>query len=248
MSHSGGGSDDGVQYQREQEDARQARIRQGMAQIDELFNGRDVTTRTPRGVALNPNATGINDGTYYDAAGTGYTVKNGYGNQGGNLRWSGKRNTGHVQTNANGQWTDLPTQLYSGVDEQTTHEGGFGDDFFNQRAKAYQDFAMPQVENQYDDQRKALTFALARGGNLGSSLASNKSAELGKDYGLQRQAVIDKGQDYVNQGKADLASQKANAVSLLQASADPDAAIARAKQGGSYTLGANWGGSGKVGG
>lgn len=107
---------------------------------------------------------------------------------------------------------------------------GYSDEFFNHRARAYQDFALPQVQSQYADQQKALTFALARGGNIQSSLANDKNAELDKDFTLQKQAVIDTGRDYANQGRADLASQKASAVSLLQATADPDAAYNVAQQ------------------
>jgi hypothetical protein len=227
MNSGGGGGDDGVDYQRQQEEARQARIREGMARINELFNGKQTTTYAPTGPAMNPNERGISNGTYYDAAGKNYDLANG---NAGNLRWAGTRAPGvqgpggRVQTNANGQWSDLPTELYGAANSTTTTEGGFGDDFFNKRAQAYQDYAMPQVEDQYKDQQKALTYALARGGNLGSSLASNKTAELDKDYGLQRQGVIDQGQNYVNQGKTEMATQKANAISLLQASADPDAA------------------------
>jgi hypothetical protein len=218
----GGGGNDGVEYQREQEEARQARIRDGMSRINAIFDGTDVIH--PTGQALNPNVSGIGNGRYYDASGKAYDLQNG---NHGNLRWGGvkRANIGvpgaRVQTAINGQWQDLPTQLYSGY--TTTREGGFGDDYFNNRAKAYTEYALPQLQDQYQDQQKALAFALSRGGNLGSSVAASKTAELDKDYSLQQQNVYDKGQDYVNQGKADLNTQKQNLVSMLQASADPDA-------------------------
>lgn len=100
----------------------------------------------------------------------------------------------------------------------------FGDDFYNQRNTAYQDYAMPQIDDQYVDQRGQLTYALARGGNLGSSLAAQRSAKLAKDVALNRQNVIDTGLDYANKARSDVATQKSNAVSLLQATADPAAA------------------------
>jgi len=217
MSGGGGGGDDGVDYQREQEQARQARIRDGMARIDELFNGRDVVTNTAQKVAFDPYW-GTASGTYYDAEGTPimFDRHNQKREKRGGI--SVKTPKGKIMT---------PTELYT-VDPRTTsvttHVGGFGDDFFNKRATAYQDFALPQVQQQYGEQQKALTFALARGGNIQSSLASDKNAELDKDFALQKQAVYDTGQDYVNQGKSDLAAQKASAVSMLQATADPDAA------------------------
>jgi hypothetical protein len=250
----GGGGSDAVDYQRQQEEARQARIRQGMQQIDEMFNGKQVTTTTPTGAAINPNATGIGNGTYYDANGTAYTLNNG---NSGNLRWAGTSapgvqgpggrvqyrvapgqtyieagNTRHggeaadptpTKKYKDAVWADLPDQLYSGVDSKTTTEGGYGEDYYQKRATAYNDFALPQLQEQYKDQQKALTYALARGGNLGSSLASQKSGALDKDYALQQQSVYDTGQDYANKARSDVATNKQNLVQLLQASADPDA-------------------------
>jgi hypothetical protein len=222
----GGGGSDAVDYQRQQEQERQARIRSGMTRIDEIFDGKKTTTRTPTGVAINPNVSGIGSGTYYGPDGAVYNLNNG---NSGNLRWAGTSAPGvagpggRVQTNISGAWQDLPTQLYSGVDEKTTTEGGFGDDFYNARAKAYNDYALPQLQDQYTDQKKQLTYALARGGNLGSSLSASKNATLGKDYALQQQNVYDTGQDYANKARSDVAAQKQNMVSLLQASADPDA-------------------------
>jgi len=223
----GGGGSDAVDYQRQQEQERQARIRTGMTRIDEIFDGKKTTTRTPTGAAINANAQGgIGNGTYYDASGQAYNLQNG---NSGNLRWAGTsapgvyQPGGRVQTNVNGAWQDLPTQLYTGVDEKTTTEGGFGDDFYNARATAYNDFALPQLQDQYTDQKKQLTYALARGGNLGSSLSASKNATLGKDYALQQQNVRDTGQDYANKARSDVAAQRQNMVSLLQASADPDA-------------------------
>lgn len=102
--------------------------------------------------------------------------------------------------------------------------GKFNDDFYDQRNKAYTDFATPQLEDQYSTQRDGLTFALARGGNLASSLSADKRSDLAKDFSLQKQNVLDQGLDYANQGRADVQQQKTSLVSLLQASADPDAA------------------------
>jgi hypothetical protein len=192
---------------------------------DTLYTGKGGT-----GTAIKTGTGNIPNGRLYDANGRSYDLSHGAQL---NSRWSGTAGpyvspeAARMQYNNNGAWSDLPTELYTG--QTMAHQGGFDDAVFQKRAQAYQDYAMPQVEDQYKQQQKALTFALARGGNLGSSLASNKSAELDKDYGLQRQNVIDTGQDYVNQGKADLATQKANAVTLLNATADPDAAYSVAQ-------------------
>lgn len=217
MSGGGGGGDDGVDYQREQEQARQARIRDGMARIDELFNGHDVTTNSAQRVT--PHARwGMTPGTYFDDSGQQIMFDSKNQSRARNGAFSVKTPKGKIA---------LPANLYATdprLTAVTSHVGGFGDEFFDKRAKAYQDFALPQVQQQYGDQQKALTFALARGGNLQSSLSSDKNAELDKDFSLQKQAVYDTGRDYANQGRSDMAAQKASAVSMLQASADPDAA------------------------
>lgn len=101
--------------------------------------------------------------------------------------------------------------------------GGFNDAYYQKRSKAYKDFALPQLQDQFNDQQKSLTYALSRGGNLGSSVGAAKNADLAKDFALQKQAVNDTGQDYANKARADVADQKQNLISLLQASADPDA-------------------------
>lgn len=186
---------------------------------DVLYTGKGGT-----GTAINPSVGGIGNGRYYDATGRMYELAN--GNQ-GNLRWTGTAGPGvgpeaaRVQYNNGGTWQNLPDQLYTGATME--HQGGFDDSFYNKRATAYNEFALPQLQDQYEDQRKALTYALARGGNLGSSLSAAKKAALDKDYALQQQNVYDTGQDYANKARADVAAQKQNMVSLLQASADPDA-------------------------
>lgn len=101
----------------------------------------------------------------------------------------------------------------------------FNDKFYDQRKTAYIDFATPQLEKQLQDQTDNLAYALARTGNLNSSMGIGRWSDLNTDYGLQQQAMIDRGMDYANQAKADVATQKSNLVSLLQASADPDAAV-----------------------
>lgn len=222
MSGGGGGGDDGVDYQREQEEARQARIRDGMTRIDQLFNGWTETGPVTASKLPWDTYNGVPQGEWFDANGNPITVNN--------SRY--KKKTGLMMQTAQQGW--IPVQdLYTSnpiASQKVTQHAGFDDAVFNKRAQAYQDFALPQVQQQYGDQQKALTFALARGGNLQSSLSSDKNAELDKDYALQKQAVYDTGQDYVNQGKADLATQKASAVSMLQATADPDASYNVAQQ------------------
>lgn len=104
----------------------------------------------------------------------------------------------------------------------------FDDGFFNRRAQAYDDYALPQVEDQHSSALGTLTAALARSGMLQSSVAADKSARLAKDYSLQRQGVVDQGLAVANDARHDVENSRAALVSDLYATADPAAAAASA--------------------
>jgi hypothetical protein len=101
---------------------------------------------------------------------------------------------------------------------------GFDDNFYNQRAKAYTDYANPQLEDQYAEAKKALVYALSRSGNLGSSVAADRNADLLKSYNANKQAIEQKGLSYANQLKSDVNSNRSNLVNELNNTANPSAA------------------------
>lgn len=99
--------------------------------------------------------------------------------------------------------------------------GAFDDNYYNTRASAYNDFANPQLEEQYNNQKKALTYALSRGGLLSSSTAAQKSAALQEEYERNKQLVASKGQEYGTNARRDVASSRANLLSILSSTEDP---------------------------
>lgn len=107
----------------------------------------------------------------------------------------------------------------------------FDDSFFDRRRDAYVAYAMPQVEDQYNDALSTLTAALARSGYgmLQSSVAADKSGNLRRDYSLQRQNVIDQGIDQATQARRDIENSRSALVTDLYATADPAAAAAGAQ-------------------
>lgn len=109
------------------------------------------------------------------------------------------------------------TPLFSG----TTTTGGFGDDFYNQRATDYVNYAEPQLDDQYSAAVKKLTFALAQAGRLNSSTRGTQFADLQKQYDLAKTGIVQKGQDYANQARSAVDSARANLVSLNASLADP---------------------------
>lgn len=100
----------------------------------------------------------------------------------------------------------------------------FNDDFYNQRAQAYTNYAMPQLDQQYDDTYRNLQFALARQGIGQSSEGNNRYGRLSQDYGIQRQGVIDKSMDASADARRGVEDARAGLVMDLQNTANPTAA------------------------
>ena len=100
----------------------------------------------------------------------------------------------------------------------------FDDDFFNKRTTAYVDYAMPQLDEQKAKALEALTYALARGPGVNSSVGAAKMADLEKQFIRQKQAIEGQGLQYANDARGDVERNRADLVSQLTASADPTAA------------------------
>lgn len=101
----------------------------------------------------------------------------------------------------------------------------FNDDFYKGRSKAYLDYAKPQVDDQYADARKQLTFALDRSGMLDSTGRTQKEAELRKQYDNANRTVSDKALDYENTARNNVESSRSNLISMLTSTGDQRGAI-----------------------
>lgn len=114
----------------------------------------------------------------------------------------------------------------------STFDGEFTPDFYNQRQQAYLDYANPQLDKQYSDAQKQLTFSLARGGNLDSSARATQESDLQRQYDTQSKSVADQALAYSNQTKNDVEGARGDLVTALNASGDATGAannaIARA--------------------
>lgn len=102
--------------------------------------------------------------------------------------------------------------------------GGFNDGFYKKRADDYSAFAMPEVERQAGQQRKDLTYALARTGNLNSSAAIDKAAELGQEVNNQRVGVSNEALNQANNLRGQVEQTRGNVVAELNATGDAQAA------------------------
>lgn len=106
--------------------------------------------------------------------------------------------------------------------------GGFNDAFYKKRADDYSAYAMPQVERQARAAHDGLIYALARTGNLDSSAAIKRNAELNDAANEARVGVANTGLDQANQLRAQVENTRGNVVSELNATGNSDAASAAA--------------------
>jgi hypothetical protein len=111
----------------------------------------------------------------------------------------------------------------------------FGDKYYADMEKTANERYQPQLEDQFQTARKQLMAALARSGNLNSTVRLGREADLGERHKLGLTSIADMIRGAQTQRKQDVANAENIAVGQLQASADPAAAAAQA----SNLIGAN---------
>lgn len=97
----------------------------------------------------------------------------------------------------------------------------FDDPYYEGRSKAYSDFAMPQLEEQFGAQKKKLIYALSRNGLLNSSSAAQKNRDLQGEYDRNRQLITSRGEQYGTDARRDVANSRAQLLSILSSTEDP---------------------------
>lgn len=100
----------------------------------------------------------------------------------------------------------------------------FNDNFYKGRRQSFVDYAKPQLDDQYADTRKQLTYWLDGRGLLDSSVRAQKEAELQKKYDLNSRSVTDQALDYENQTRNQVSEARSALVRDLQASGDASGA------------------------
>lgn len=107
----------------------------------------------------------------------------------------------------------------------TLFDSQFTDDFYNRRQQAYLDYATPQLQDQFDKARQALTYALDRAGTADSSIRASREAELQKLYDTNTRSLADTALNYGNEARNNVESARSSLISQLNASADQNGAI-----------------------
>ncbi len=100
----------------------------------------------------------------------------------------------------------------------------FDDEFYDDRAKSYTSYAMPQEQMQEDKARRGLAYTLANAGLSDSGSAVDRNAILDKESGIQKRAIADKGIGVANDLRNQVEGQRTSLVNQLESTADPNVA------------------------
>ncbi len=122
------------------------------------------------------------------------------------------------------QEADRQSRIRQGMTRIDGAFGGFDDNYFRNFATANNEVNMPQVEEQYGDAQKDLTFKLARAGTLNSSTAANNTADLAKQNARARAQVLQQGDQAAANLRSRVASEKDALRQQLYATSSPDMA------------------------
>ncbi len=228
MGKKGGGNE--AAQARADEQQRQDRIRQGTQRVNSIFDGATKGSGILDGnAAYDPNATYyLEDGSKW-APQTGNSPVTDPGKLFAMMQSSdqGARRT-YVDggKSAEQQFAEAAQggKLFTGV----TKQNGFDDAYFDGRRQAYIDYANPQLEQQYADAQKQLTFALTRGGLLDSSVRAEKTGELQKLYDVNKQKIADEALSHATQARNSVEDARSNLIATLNATGDAEGAANQA--------------------
>ena len=106
--------------------------------------------------------------------------------------------------------------LYTGVEDME----GYGDAFYDKAYKAQLDYAMPQVDRQFQDAQRELQFALARQGLSASSQAGQLQADLARQRDLAIQGEQDKANTVRQKQRSAVEEERSNLTQMLQQTGD----------------------------
>jgi len=98
---------------------------------------------------------------------------------------------------------------------------GFTPQFYQQRAQAYENYAEPQLMQQYQEVSKQLLGKLANQGLLNGSAALQQKGALQNDLGLQQQGIANTGIQQAQQLQQQVAGEQAGLIGQANAAANP---------------------------
>ena len=127
---------------------------------------------------------------------------------------------GKAAKQAQADEAERQARVRAGTEQVNSTFSQFDDPFFEKQRTNYLNFALPQLDDQYGEAQKKLTFALARDGNLNSSAQATQNGLLQKTYDTQRLSLADQGQNLANQARSNVEDARGNLISTLNATGD----------------------------
>ncbi len=111
--------------------------------------------------------------------------------------------------------------IAAGQGEISSLFGQFDDNFYNQRSKSYLDYALPQLDQQFQDQQRNLVAQLSRTGNLQSSLRADQLAKLQQQYDRSKLQIQDTAGSYAANARASVEQARSKLIESNASLADP---------------------------
>lgn len=172
----------------------QSAVDYGMQQLNAIYGGGTYPIYSQAGGTISP--------------GTSYFL-----NKPGGYKPLGDVNSNRQQKlfNQGKLYTSTPSQQYS----------GFNDNFYNKFANSYENFALPQLGQQFNSANQGIQFNLANRGLLGSGASHQANRDLQMTYAQQKQGIADSAQSQANSLRSQVNNSYQNAVSQLYQTANP---------------------------
>lgn len=95
---------------------------------------------------------------------------------------------------------------------------GYNDDYYNQVGTDYRNYYLPQVHKQAEEARRQMLFNASRAGTRSSSEYNRQIADLDENVRLRTNEVDSGANARINEARADIARQRSNQISSLNAS------------------------------
>lgn len=119
-------------------------------------------------------------------------------------------------------------RIAAGTERVNKVFGQFDDDYYKKVSDTALAYYRPEVDRQYTDARKGLTYNLARSGNLASTAGADQLRRLSEAKARSDVDIANRAQGYGTDVRKSVEGQRNDVLGNLYATADPDAAYSSA--------------------
>ena len=121
-------------------------------------------------------------------------------------------------------------RIKTGISNVDSTFSKFDNNFYKGRGDAYQNYAMPQFNNQYQQMGNNLAFSLARSGNTNSSEAARQGGILQADNAFGRQQIADQAIGEQQKARQMVEDNRNSLINQLQVTSNPSLAASGAER------------------